>query len=159
MRSAALLVALVAISAGCARREASVTAASDRETSLVLRPGASDVRRTNEYDGTLSYVIDDPYPGSVVREQIGEALSRAGWQPSRENLLTFRDSSANTDWWTFTKGSLEVSQMVEGWRNASGDVLTIIYQYEVPAGTVKKSLKVTAVLTRAATVAKMRQGS
>jgi hypothetical protein len=65
--------------------EAPPQTAAVSSVSFVIVEGAREVRRTSEYDGAVYYLVEDPYPGSVI---INEIIRRTEmtpcWQPSAD---------------------------------------------------------------------------
>src|SRR5215217_5545612 len=54
---------------------------------LIVLPQAKELRHTNEYEGTVSYTVDEEYPADKAIATIPHQLEAAGWQGLREDWL------------------------------------------------------------------------
>jgi hypothetical protein len=126
---------------------------------LVVVPNATEIRRTSEYDGTVHYAVDDPYPGEVTIDYIESSMRKAGWRPSESSLLRLDRTDGGRTWWTYGKDPrTDVHQWDGGWSNDSGDLVTYLLRYEMsPRNTVARRMLVSAVYAKAATVKKLRE--
>jgi hypothetical protein len=144
--------------AGCARTPSS----SVEPSPLVVVDGATDVRRTDEYNGAVYYAVQDPYPGSGTIDWIAAAMHRSGWTPTSETPLTPSGADGNARiWWTdYTANDGKVDHWTGSWSNGQGDLVTYVLEYEVssPNGAAFK-MKVIGVYMTAATVQSLRRGS
>ena len=152
-----MLLAAAIVSACARQQHQSATAAS--EAPLIVVSDATNVRRTQEYDGAVYYHVADPYPGSVTIDNVSRAIERKpDWQPSQEHPL----SSTSTDtrsWWSYYETSgAKVYEWTGAWRNSRGDMVTYVLQYEVAdRNAVARIMKVSAIYTTAATVDRLRK--
>jgi hypothetical protein len=56
-----------------------VSSQSALPSSLVVVPGATDVRQSKEFDGRIDYTVDDPFPASIVIRGLDQAMKSQGW--------------------------------------------------------------------------------
>jgi len=125
---------------------------------FVIVEGAREVRRTSEYDGAVYYLVEDPYPGSVIINEITRRIEMTpGWQASAETPIS-PDGKDSRSWWSYYEPSdAKVYQWVGSWKNPQGDLLTYVLRYEVAdPNAVAHTMKVSAIDMAAATVASMR---
>lgn len=153
--------ALLILCGACLGPDRQPHSAAPTASPLVVVAGGRDVRRIDEYDGTLRYMVDDPFPASILRDGLSQVLERdLGWTPSEETLLSLvAGEPPNADWFHFEdKSGLRVSQLAKAWRNTQGDLVTYILRYEVlPDTNLRGTVHVTGVLTRVATVERLRK--
>lgn len=158
-RTLCLVAFLVVCGASCAHDPAVISDEKGPSPLLVVA-GGTDVRRSAEYDGTTSYKVEDPYPGSVFRARLAEQLSSMGWTKSQETFLSLAGGdNGPVDWRRTKEGGQFVTELDEGWKNNQGDLVTYILRYRGDDTGVNGHLEVQAVLTKAATVARLRRAA
>ncbi len=127
------------------------------DSPLVVLSAAADTRWTNDYDGTVHYSIQDPYPGSVVIGRLSEALTEAGWvEVDGSPLFSDPDRGARRWWSYYDELERKTHQWQGSWRDANGNMITYLLRYETPASGGPDIMKVTGIYTSAATVSKLR---
>jgi hypothetical protein len=162
MNRSCALAAIVLLGAGCSGRESPHPATgAPPPSALVIVTGAREVQRTDDYDGTLTYLVDDPLPASILRAQLAEALEQQlGWRRSNETLNSVVSGEPAGDGWFHyeEKNGRKVAQLIEAWTNPEKDLVTYVLRYEaLPGQTVMATVTVTGVLTRASTAERLRR--
>ena len=113
--------------------EGSAYAGADhRPSPLILYPSA-----TQEFSRTpnqLSYQVRTAYPGDDVTAWIFERLLKAGWQPLTYSYLNPElPPNVALGWQSFLDGrrtpEVCVHQMVQDWKDHSGNVVTYGFLY------------------------------
>ena len=145
---------------------AAVACASNRpqqdllaDSALVVLSGAINVKAGNDLDGSVEYLIDDPYPGSVVIGAISDRMSAAGWSQTEEWILPPLEKveSKSREWSRYTQGQTEVFAWTGAWTNKKGDIVTYFLTYDVtPPGTRAARLQVKGVKATSETVKRLR---
>jgi hypothetical protein len=157
-RYGGLILTLLVLIAGCAV-DPTDQSTSPSPAPLVVLEAAREVKRSNDYDGTVSYSIYDPYPGSVVRDIISQTLARDGWKTTIESVLPKSTGSEDpNEWGSWLEGKKRVTQLIQNYKNSSGDLVMFVFRYETPADDPNRhDLHVTAMLTRKATIERLRR--
>jgi hypothetical protein len=151
-----VVIAICAVH-GCAR-ESPPSTAGVSSVPFVIVESAREVRRTSEYDGAVYYLVEDPYPGSVIIKEITRRIEMTpGWQPSAETPISAEGNDSRS-WGSYYESSgAKVYQWIGSWKNPQGDLLTYVLRYEVAdPNAVAHTMKVSAIYMTAATVASMR---
>jgi len=151
------IVITICVMHGCARQSPPSTAAVSG-VPFVIVESAREVRRTSEYDGAVYYLVEDPYPGSVIINEITRRIEMTpGWQASGETPINAEGNDFRS-WGNYYESSgAKVYQWIGSWKDLHGDLLTYVLRYEVAdPNAVAHTMEVSAIYMTAATVASMR---
>jgi hypothetical protein len=148
-----LLICTLAISCGPAD-----TRQRPVHQALVVLPGAIAEKHTKEYDGSVEYFIDDPYPGSVAIAGIAERMKKLGWSESQDPLALNPTRAPQEDWGHYYEGEAEVYASAKTWKDGTGYFITYFMSYHVePAGPQATRLEIKAVRMSPETVKGLRK--
>jgi hypothetical protein len=128
---------------------------------LITVPGAKNANCGSEYDGSITYTVEDPYPGSVTLERLGEVLAREGWSPTDQSPLVHQPDESTRQWWSYYEGeTTKIYQWNGVWRNSRGDLVSYVLRYRVsPAHEQARTMEVIGVYTTLDTANKLRDAS
>src|SRR6266542_1288052 len=101
--------------------------------SMIVLPGAQDLRRADIYDGQITYKLAEPYPGERTITEIRRRLTQLGWRPRERDLLNSTLSYDITARWR--RVQVENGDLIgwsEQWENNAGDVVIYGFSYAVP---------------------------
>ena len=136
-RSWILVALLVSVAAGCDNRKAAEI--STAPAMLIVLPGAENVKRTAEYDGTVSYRLSDPYPADNTLAQIRTRLESQGWKPDPNDIMNpGTKNSHDRGWMDFidgTKDDANVFLWAAAWQSPRGDRVEYWLRYEYAKGS------------------------
>src|SRR5436309_15751200 len=118
---------------GCARGQAPPGASVPQE--LTPLPSASGVHYTSQYDGTVSYKLNEPYPADAAISALRKRLETTGWRPLEHDFLD--PALANSfiaGWGNYQDATSspvrEVYQWIAQWEHASGRIVSYRLAYE-----------------------------
>jgi hypothetical protein len=129
--SAALVAILIA---GCAAEqvaEGSKQGSAQPPDDLLLLPGAADVQRGTQYDGTLAYKLQERHPASDALATLDRRLKATNWREMKSDLFNPSGVSPLREWNVVEGEGRTVFTWKAYWENENGDVLLGIITYQV----------------------------
>jgi hypothetical protein len=166
-RDRVALVVVVSFLSGLACKYPAAGSRQIRPDALIVLPGATDVRDTNENDGTVLYELNQDYPALPVTQTITARLESSGWRPLREEFLNPGLSTSLVRGWVSvedrtTGRPTQVYQWVGQWEDASRRIVWYVFAYDAvpgPGGEIRAlgPLKVRATVLSAATVRRLQE--
>jgi hypothetical protein len=124
---------------------------------LVVLPGAIGVNHTAEYDGSVEYFVNDPYPGSIAISGIGERMKKLGWSETDDWIGPKSPISPQRDWGSYVEGDTEVFALTKAWKDRSGYLITYFISYRVkPLGAQATRMEIKAVRMSPDTIKQLR---
>lgn len=162
-RTCIVVAVLVSLAVACTQRKTGTTSLA--LAMLIVLPGAQDVKRTAEYDGTVSYRLSDPYPADNTLGQIRTRLENQGWKPDPNDIMNpDTKNSHDRGWMNFidgTRNNANVFLWAAAWESPRGDRVEywLRYEYAKDSGPMSERppLQVSAMYMTAPTVNIIRE--
>ena len=161
-RNLTLFVAALWLLAGLACKSGAPGNQRPRPDALIVLPGATDVRETDENAGTIAYRLNERFPALPIIQTISNKLEAASWRPLENHFLDpGSSSSAVRRWESYEDRSQGKATQVYRWSGQWQDDSKRIVWYEFTYDAVTESdgrieargpLKVTATLLSAEAV-------
>jgi len=104
-------------------------------------PGAKHVKYGNEYEGTISYELTEPYPAAHAIDLLRPRFKRDGWRELAEDFLNPGIPNSFSRGWVLYedarfKGGVtkDVHQWDGQWSDVTGRILWYTLKYVGPVG-------------------------
>ncbi len=99
------------------------------EDALIIVAGATNVRQTRDYDGSILYDVEQAFPGKDASDALQRRLSDAGWQPADD--LFNPGMARERDWGMVTAKERTVFTWSAYWADRDGNMLLVSRTYDV----------------------------
>jgi hypothetical protein len=127
------LVAVFALSAGCAKEKSGAAEAVHPDILIVL-PAAQDVKYTRDYDGSVSYRPIEPHPADATIKEIRSRLESQGWKLVADDLMNpGMTNSHQRGWMNYIDGTRRDANVFlwsGAWESTRGDRVEYWLRYE-----------------------------
>lgn len=134
MRPRPIVCALLAIATLACNRSSARPIQPKHSDVLIVLPNARNITWTATYDGSVTYLLDVPYPALDATLPLTHHFEAMGWQARPEDWLNPGDPVNQT--WRSMIRSRNPNQRLHlwstQWQNASGDVVNCSVTYEHP---------------------------
>lgn len=165
--SLALLASLLAcscVSTTQSERESeSITrpqAKSASASALMVLPEATKVVPSKDYDGTVQYQLEEPYPAKNAIAFIESELKKQQWTPLSADFLNPESHTSHVTGWNggIIVGTETVYSWMGQWQNHDGDIVLYRLSYRVPVKALEPAgpLYVQAVFFSSTTAEKLK---
>lgn len=134
------LVVLSALLLACGTHEATPPSLP---AGLVVAPGAINIKTPKAYEGAVTYDVQVAYPADTVLAFLRDEMTRRGWTPQRDGILTPGESSHVRGWSELLiagekhvpgepSEDAHVYEWQGEWRNKDGGVASYSLVYREP---------------------------
>jgi hypothetical protein len=134
-----------------------------RPQALIVLDGATDVKFTEDYEGTVKYLLHVPFPADSVIETVKVRLKDQGWVPSNYSAIDPQLATSLLDGWgKYLDGSTLVHIWSGEWKRPDGSNVQFSFSYRFAADekglyVPNDRLEVIAVIMSAETIKSLQK--